>query len=345
MGFKKPKTRATTTEREYVKRAITMLKRFTLATGVEVRNNHQCGNEIEKHLKHVVYEEAYLPSTIRKHKASLHYYFKTNGFDILQKVIEEIVLISPEKTNKKRTSAKKYKCLPEGEYIKLTAKINRSKGQYEQLILTWIEATRITGIRPKEWIQSVMITKEHEGRQFKILKVMNAKNSNGRTFGKFRHIVLMDLTDHEMFNITTMMTYVETIQKEEGTLEKSQVAWDKIYQACRRRLHYLDTKARPNSKKTITFYSARQQFSADLKANEIDEYEIAALMGHASIITADTNYGKKHHGKKGPFRVRPLRDDVLRVIELNKHNVKKKIKKEQFLTSKIEAKQVQKHER
>jgi len=345
MAFAKPKSRTSDTEKEYVKRSRTMLKRFTLETGVEIRNNTECSTELEKHLKRVVFKEKYSKSTIRKQKASLHYYFKENEFNVLKDMIEKIILTAPEKKQEKRTSAKKYKCLPESEYLKLTAKINRTNGKYDQMILAWIEATRIVGIRPKEWIQTKLIQKEHEGKVYKILKVMNAKNTNGRTFGKFRHIILQDLSDQEFFNITTMITFVESIQIEKGGLKEARKAWDKFYHSCRRRLSYLDQKSRPNAKKSITLYSARHQFAADLKANEIDDYEKAALMGHGSIITIDSSYGKKHQGKKGRFRVRPHRDDVISVIKMNSHNIEKKMKKEQFIKSTNNVNPVIKNER
>jgi hypothetical protein len=55
----------------------------------------------------------------------------------------------------------------------------------------------------------------------------------------------------------------------------------------------------------ITLYSARHQFIADAKASGLTLYEIAALVGHASIRTASEHYGKKKVGRRG----RKIRND------------------------------------
>lgn len=312
------KTKTDETKKDYAKRARTFTKLFRLTRKRDIRNDGECAVEFTDFLVERIKEKNYTSPTIRKIKASLVYYFDENGDDKLSKAVSDINFTPDKKAKPKpRTSAQKYKHIPDSEYYKLCLVINSSNGQYDQLAMTWMECTQIVGIRPKEWIQTRFITKENKGKKYYILKVLNAKNTNERSFGKFRHIILADLTDEEMYLIKSMMRFVESIRAEFETLDEAREKWDKIYQSVRNRLSYLDKKARPKQKKSITLYSARHQFAADLKVNVDDPRERTALMGHASVGTIDISYGKKHHGKKGRFRVRPHKDDVIKVHKLN----------------------------
>jgi len=49
----------------------------------------------------------------------------------------------------------------------------------------------------------------------------------------------------------------------------------------------------------ITLYTARHPFSANAKSDGLTREEVAALMGHASIYTAGTHYGKRRSGHGG----------------------------------------------
>lgn len=202
-----------------------------------------------------------------------------------------------------RTSRKKKKSFSTKEKKELFRELIKSKNKWAKPLIFWIEATIGTGLRPIEWRDA----KYNEISNSIIVK--NAKNTNGRSHGEFRTINLNHLSKEEIASIKNHLKISSEINKNGK--------WDIYYQGCTNLLKYEARKLWPNKEKRPTLYSARHQFSANLKASNCKRNEVATLMGHKSEDTATTHYGKKIHGTR---KKKPEVND----IELQRVNLSKK---------------------
>ncbi len=187
-----------------------------------------------------------------------------------------------------RTSAKKQKHLSLKDLKKIDTEIGKSKSRWSKALRLWLRAGILTGLRPIEWKTAKLIKSE----QGAILIVQNAKNTNDRANGETRTLHLNHLTPDEMIVIDGQMKIISQFNKDEEE-------WKSFYQACSDLLRQKNKKAFPTRKKHPTLYSARHQFSANAKANGFRPEEVAALMGHATDLTAQMTYGKKINGTRG----------------------------------------------
>lgn len=215
-----------------------------------------------------------------------------------------------------RTSAKKQKHLSIKDLKKIDTEISKSKSQWSTALRLWLRAGVLTGLRPIEWKTANLIKSE----QGAMLIVQNAKNTNDRANGETRTLHLNHLTVDEMTVIESQMRLVERFNGSEDE-------WKHFYQGCSDLLRQKNKKAFPNRKKHPTLYSARHQFSANAKASGFRPEEIAALMGHATDLTAQMTYGKKVNGTRG-------RKPKLEEAEVN--NVKKHHKTTKYFDLKKE---------
>lgn len=232
-------------------------------------------------------------STVRYYRASLSYYAeleKETG-QISQDVFNKIknTLSNLQAGSKKdlelRTSAKKQKHLTLKDFSFLDDALKNSKNRWAKPTRIWLHAGIISGLRPIEWQQTLYDKDEDK------LIIKNAKNTNGRSHGEFRTIHLSHLDNFEK-TILLQHLKVATQFYQSGN-------WDTYYEGCGNLLKYTANKIWPSRKRHPTLYSARHQFSANLKASGCRPEELAALMGHAVDDTAMTTYGKKVNGTRG----------------------------------------------
>lgn len=234
-----------------------------------------------------------LPSTVRLYRASLSYYSEVElsegkiDKDQYGKIM--VSLKNLKSGNKKdlelRTSAKKQKHLTLKDFNFLDEALKNSKNKWAKPTRIWIHSGIISGLRPIEWKQTVY--DEEENR----LIIKNAKNTNGRSHGEFRTIYLDHLTSFEK---KILLQHLKVATQFNQTNN-----WDLYYNGCSNLLKYTCNKIWPNRERHPTLYSARHQFSANLKASGCRPEELAALMGHAVDDTAITTYGKKVNGTRG----------------------------------------------
>lgn len=187
-----------------------------------------------------------------------------------------------------KTSAKKQKSLPLKDLKIIDKELSKSKSMWATPTRLWLRAGILTGLRPIEWRNSELF----ENDDICYLIVKNAKNTNNRSNGEKRTLHLNHLNSDEISIIKNHMKLV-------GQFKESRNDWMGYYQGCS---NLLKTKTRilfPNRKKYPTLYSTRHQFSANSKASGCLPNEIAALMGHASDLTAQMTYGKKINGTRG----------------------------------------------
>lgn len=325
-------TRNKKTESEYLKRASNRLSAYIEQTGNQLDSSDASVNQLSNYLRSQRAKNKYKQNTWRKIRAELKFYFETNEMESYIKMVDELprLKILDEKEDSK---IKALKHLPAKLTQDIFAQLMENKDQENSItIMHWISATRVVGARPCEWI-SAKLKKDFEmpgknGATIKkaIIQFDNAKNTNGRTFGEKRQIILNDVNPDEMKDIEYMVQLVETIRNEYEPHQWEQ-AWEQYYEMCRGLLYRTNKKVRPKGKINLTFYSARHQFAADSKASGITEYERAALMGHGSIATAEKHYGKKHLGDKDKFRVRAPKHLIKKVYDRTSKAAMEKRKK------------------
>lgn len=203
----------------------------------------------------------------------------------------ENVLKKTKGANKKdleiRTSAKKQKHLSIKDLKIIDEHLSFSKSMWSMPTRLWLRAGILTGLRPVEWRNASLKTKE--GRHYLVVK--NAKHTNNRGNGEFRTLHLNHLTQEDIVIIANHLKVVSNFKDDNEQ-------WSEYYKGCANLLKVKNKKAFPNRKKYPTLYSARHQFSANSKASGCTPEELAALMGHATDLTAQALYGKKVNGTR-----------------------------------------------
>jgi integrase len=309
------------TETDYLKNA---KKRIKLALKESKIQKHKVSNQIVLHQildedfmglsllntciwAKLNWNEKYRSSSWRMFRNSLKF-LATKYFEIEKITKKEhekiIVILDNIKGGKKedlplRTSAKKMKHISIKDLKILDNQLKKSKNKWSGPTRLWIRAGILTGLRPIEW-KTIIINEENETVS---LIVKNAKHTNDRAHGEIRTLNLNHLKLNE---IGLVKQHIQVSSQ----MSMDDEIWEKYYQGCSNLLRYLSRKVWPNRKKHHSLYSARHQFSANLKASGCLPVELAALMGHASDLTALTTYGRKVNGTKG------------RKPEVNKNEIK-----------------------
>nr|WP_305910468.1 hypothetical protein [Methylomarinum sp. Ch1-1]MDP4523219.1 hypothetical protein [Methylomarinum sp. Ch1-1] len=165
------------------------------------------------------------------------------------------------------------------------------KSEYDSVVITWLSAGLLVGLRPIEWKDARL-----DGTR---LIIRNAKATNSRACGEYR---VLDLKHFDQINfsmIQEMLSIIENVNN-----------FDSFYKICSNHLYRINKAIWSGKKRRITLYSPRHQFAANAKSSGLSKVEIAALMGHASDQTAGFHYGRKASG------------DRLIVIPANEDNMK-----------------------
>ncbi len=238
------------------------------------------------------WDKKYRPNTWSKYRCSIKYiadvFFEKNKLTQEQKEMTYRLLDKIEGGDRKklepRTSSHKKKSFSIKEIKQLEEHLENNKYKWGKPTLYWVKASILIGLRPVEW-KSVELDLNN-----KVIIVRNAKNTNGRTFGDFRHLNISHLNNEEL-NII-----IKHVQFTKEMLNKDN--WNRYYEACSNFIKYITRKIWPNRERQPTLYSARHQFSANMKASGCTKNEIAALMGHGSDETATQHYGKKIFGTR-----------------------------------------------
>lgn len=251
-------------------------------------------------------------NTWKQYKNSLRYHFEQlaseSGNKLEKEELEAAVTLlnatSSEGALKygTQTSARKQKGVKRSDYDKLVSYLDRHVGKhrYAGTLRTWLEATRITGLRPGEWEFARL--GEKRGKQ--ILRIRNAKATNGRGNGEERSLDLTNLPAADLEVLRDMVQLLEGYSAEVGFANLQKAVSDYMYAATR--------SCFGKRKKYPSLYSMRHQFSADAKMSGSTKAEVAALMGHASDDTAGNHYAPKASGQS-IINVAPLAPEVQRV--------------------------------
>lgn len=252
------------------------------------------------------------PATVRQYRSSLKFFtereFNNQKVDInYRKRIFEIldnIKSGDKKELPHKTSSAKQKHLKEDKLLLIIEQLKKSKSKWSRMTIVWLRSAVLTGLRPCEWRKTIYDEEKD------CLNVSNAKVTNQRSHGEFRTIYLTHLETKNKQNIITHIS-ITKYHIDNGIIEK-------YYRGCSALLRKISNELFPKAKRHITLYSARHQYSANLKASGLKSNEIAALMGHATDETAMETYGKKQYGSKG------LQPEKIEQEEVNKVKVKYK---------------------
>jgi len=174
------------------------------------------------------------------------------------------------------------------------------KSNLARALLVWCKASDLTGVRPSEWASADLV--EYEG--VLALKVRNAKNSQGRANGEFRHLDLSKLQADEMEAIEQQLELIDGHRDAES--------FAALQLNMRLFFHRVTRRVLGKRDRYPSLYTFRHQFSADAKSSGEGRREIAALMGHGSDATAGRSYAKSKYGR-GKVRVAPVAAEVATV--------------------------------
>ena len=206
--------------------------------------------------------------------------------------------VTPRRGN---TSSQKAKEFKRDDLITLIQAAKAMPSKWAMPSVVWLAANSIVGLRPIEWKTAYLDVIDGE----RMLVVVNAKNTNGRSHGKLRHLNLTKINEAELSLILKQLNIASRYNIDDAT-------WARYYSAVRLTIYHMTRTALSNRRKYPTLYSTRHQFAANAKAADLGKSEIAAMMGHAVDTTATMHYGRKKQGT-GRFGVYPAADEVLRI--------------------------------
>jgi integrase len=166
----------------------------------------------------------------------------------------------------------------------------RRVGSFDHLLWLFLQWNIQVGVRPSE-VGDMEIVRTPGARQGsaqgmggEMLAIRNRKVNEVRGNGDFRMLTLRgDALDG-----------ARAVIQERDRFYAMGITWKEIQNGMMRRMNQIRHEAGGPS---YTLYSTRHQFAANAKASGLSAREVADRMGHASIETAQSAYGKKISGK------------------------------------------------
>ncbi|PPD02137.1 MAG: hypothetical protein CTY35_00210 [Methylotenera sp.] len=237
-------------------------------------------------------------STYRQYKSALIASFGllkssdevSEAIDLLKQTLHE----SGVKPVVKRASARKSKTISMDDLVKLSEYMQNREGKYNKLAVLWLTASYHMGLRPCEWklatIVDGVVFSENEPPEM-ALRVVNAKNTNGRSHGKFRNLPLMHL---DTYSRETVIEFIELL-----SIEMQGMTFEALYNGCKCAIYNNSRRCFSRRRNGVSMYTMRHQFSANAK-NSLSLQEVGALMGHAVADTSKTHYAKARSGIEVP---------------------------------------------
>lgn len=325
-------TLSDSTKNAYLKRAESLLKRYAFEVGKKFNSSEALcfENWVSSHV------ETWSPATRRQYKSALQFYCNENGWFIEPEMLSNIFRCDIQKhevrrTFGKRTSAMKAKKVNAKVWKTLKANLEKSCSPKAALIINLIEASLLFGLRPVEWAFCDWVSQTDKALG---LKVINAKATQGRSFGDSRTVWVSGEpknfsaeVSHSIACANEVIQHFNSIKEQSiksiEMTDKNTVTLDLVnaeLKACRRLLGQINSRLEKRGlvpvNQRITLYSGRHQCAANAKKANLEPLEIAALMGHGALDTNEKYYGRKTNGKGG-FALCADKSDLNAVIERN----------------------------
>lgn len=225
-----------------------------------------------------------------------------------------------------RGPARRSKAMPPGPLCRLRAFLAAGRGRHDALAAQWLEAQRLTGLRPSEWAHARWIeAHDREGRPCGVLEVRNGKVNAllRRGNGPLRHLVFRGpLLPRRRASLGAFLAGLHLAMRRQGNIllrpappaagPQRRKALERVYNTVRRRIRTANLAlwgpaGWDGRGHTITLYSGRHQFAADAKSageNGLPRAVLAALMGHASTVSA-RHYAGRATGSRRPPQALP----------------------------------------
>lgn len=262
-----------------------------------------------------------LPKTWRQYKASLAFFLDSLGHHNEASRLRDLTsegCKSRSNNTSRQTSTLKRKHITQLEEETITKYLfERSKSSWwVKPCLAFFKAGIIVGLRPSEWASAKIFVDGSVDLfpAYPVLRVANGKATNGRSHGKYRHLVLDDLSEVDLLWVRTAVAFANPDNTQGFAMgDKKAADFDEYYQILRKGFKRTIDKLYPGRGSRITLYSCRHQFSANVKAAKYNLAEIAAMMGHGTDETASAHYGRKRFGRSRSGLPRPLNEETLRV--------------------------------
>ncbi len=207
-----------------------------------------------------------------------------------------------------RTSAAKAKRLPPRDLAEIARQLLAGRARDAGVLDDYLVASVRCGLRPCEWPSTVRLPAS-EGDVL-VLRVANAKHGPLRAHGSHRTLRFLALSETDRAAIARWMKSVAACEGDAYDTMLSRIS-DLLYRTTR--------ALWPRRRRYPTLYTPRHEFSAMAKL-VYERAEVAALMGHATDLTASVHYGRCRVGSLPPdlsaaiaSLPRPDPEDVMRV--------------------------------
>jgi integrase len=277
----------------YTQRAESLLKAYSQETG-----NHWSSDPMAFVQWFHHRGLAWRHSTFRMSRLSVLYYLERSSAPIeMLKVLSNIkhkaeyassigeVDEAGAVDRKTPAGAKRIRRFPESDlkrYLDILSPTSapRRSGSFDYLLWLFLQWNIHVGLRPSEVGDMEIINVQGAD----LLAVRNRKVNEVRGNGDFRMLALRG----------DALQGALTVIQERDRFYAMGITWKEIQNGMMRRMNQIRHEAGGPS---YTLYSTRHQFAANAKASGLSQREVADRMGHASIETAQSAYGKKISGK------------------------------------------------
>lgn len=183
-----------------------------------------------------------------------------------------------------RTSAAKAKRLPPGDRAEIARRLLAGRARDASLLTDYLVAGVRCGFRPCEWPSAARLPCPEDG--VLVLRVANAKRDLLRAHGSHRTLRFLALPEADRAAIARWMEIVAACESE---------AYDALLGRISDLLYRTTRALWPRRKRYPTLYTPRHEFSAMAKL-VYERAEVAAMMGHATDLTASVHYGRCRGG-------------------------------------------------
>lgn len=272
-------------------------------------------------------DNQFQPATVRIYRAAVTDHMRREGPLEAVEMLSRATHLVPSKRQMRRrprTSAKKRtRSVTTEDMHELLDQLQQSRSSYRIHAMMWISATAWTGLRPSEW----RTARIHNG----VLIVHNAKLSEERAHGRFRHLLIEQMPEQRRRLIERFVSDILNDYRDPQ-------AFHRLFEGTRRLIQRAGKKRWPRRRYTLSLYSFRHLFASYAKSFYAGSPEVvAALMGHANDRTAFHHYKRQGRGD-GPDTAAPVfvgfsARDVARVRQTHSLEQLEKFKQEQSTTS------------
>ncbi len=252
-------------------------------------------------------------STIHFAQSSLKFalLLQTPGCDPRAKLPEFMALRATFKSGDYRirnSSSKKIKWCAPGMLEDLIFAIQSGKcnPNYKDVAVLLVDGISLLGARPCEFLDGAEFNWQHPATSATVT-FKNAKAGNSRAHGPTRTLVLTGYALSDLSRLNDLFLQLPECIKSAGGPGKLLTKIQSIVRAANSKISGIPVG------RSLTLYSLRHQFAADLRRAGVALPELAALMGHATDRTATQHYARPIWGQVRKVLPRAKEEEVSRV--------------------------------